>query len=323
MNYRSPFTSAWIPATYHSCDFINANASHRDINPYVISPSQPLTGNLGVAIFRDQHIPTLSLDFQQQIVDTAYGGSNNGWNLSGFTTPPPWKPDYQESVQSLIPVTQGFGQPYNSAPSLVNYPPGNANIITNDQLSPFLQFPEFGLCDNFGDVPDAIADGQPGTALQLPDPALHNNYDIVPNGDSNFHPFFLLDNSTALDPQLTITSLDQLSFSTTTSMPAVPASLTHVSNITATHAVHPAALHPVVNGVATRRPNRNTTPYICDYPGCGISITRQGDFLRHKQKHDVPGFPCLVHGCGRRGRRAFYRADKLRDHQRKKHRMAI
>ncbi|KAH8592630.1 hypothetical protein B0O99DRAFT_517191 [Bisporella sp. PMI_857] len=87
--------------------------------------------------------------------------------------------------------------------------------------------------------------------------------------------------------------------------------------------IAPAGRRPIARGVTSRHSNVNTNPHTCDYPGCGEIITRRGDFIRHRQKHSAPRYPCTVHGCSRRGPRAFYRADKLRDHQRKKHRMAI
>ncbi|KAH6664205.1 hypothetical protein B0J14DRAFT_493928 [Halenospora varia] len=85
----------------------------------------------------------------------------------------------------------------------------------------------------------------------------------------------------------------------------------------------PVVPRPIARRVASRRSNVNTNPYTCNYPGCGEIINRLGDFARHQQKHGVRQHPCLVHGCNRRGPRAFYRADKLRDHQRTKHKMAI
>ncbi|KAE9373938.1 hypothetical protein N431DRAFT_337617 [Stipitochalara longipes BDJ] len=86
---------------------------------------------------------------------------------------------------------------------------------------------------------------------------------------------------------------------------------------------NPAVSSPVARRVPSHRSNANMTPHVCDNPGCSMTFNRLGDLVRHRQQHGNPQYPCLVHGCKRRGRKAFYRTDKLRDHQRKKHRMAI
>jgi hypothetical protein len=69
--------------------------------------------------------------------------------------------------------------------------------------------------------------------------------------------------------------------------------------------------------------NANTNLYRCDYTGCTTTFVRAGDLLRHTKKHFPGEHPCLVDNCDRKGDKAFYRLDKLRDHQRQKHRMAV
>lgn len=57
----------------------------------------------------------------------------------------------------------------------------------------------------------------------------------------------------------------------------------------------------------------------CTHTGCSATFGRPGDFRRHMGKHGTPGLRCPVGVCNYE----TYRPDKLRDHQRKKHRMNI
>ena len=219
-------------------------------------------------------------------MSTANSGWNNGWNPDVSIAPPAWDPASQGFTQSLSHVTTGFGQRFITALSSVDYPSVHSNAIANSQPDPTLQLPDFG---------------------------------VTSNGFANFNSFIQWDDSTAIDPQATMTSFNQLPFLAATSMPAAPALPTHATSMFTA----PAVPRPIARRVASRRSNVNTNPHTCNYPGCGKIFARPGDLVRHRQQHGVPLHPCLVHGCNRRGSRAFYRADKLRDHQRKKHRMAI
>jgi hypothetical protein len=223
-------------------------------------------------------------------VNTAYDGCNNGWNPDVSITSPAWDPASQNFAQSLSSVTPGFGQ--RSIPTLSSgdYPPVRSNAITN---------------------------GQPDPTLQLPD--FYDGFSIVPNGFANFNSFTQWDDLTTIDPQAAMTSFNQLPCPTTTNMPDAPVLPTQATGMFTT----PTVPHPIARSVASHRSNANTNLHTCNYPGCGEILSRQGDLSRHRLKHGVPQHPCFFHGCNRRGPRAFYRADKLRDHQRKKHRMAI
>ncbi|KUJ15785.1 uncharacterized protein LY89DRAFT_544911, partial [Mollisia scopiformis] len=63
--------------------------------------------------------------------------------------------------------------------------------------------------------------------------------------------------------------------------------------------------------------------FVCPHANCGIDFARIGDLHRHQRAHSDPTHPCNVNGCIRKGRRAFYRHDKLLDHMRKKHGMMV
>ncbi|PMD58521.1 uncharacterized protein K444DRAFT_531864 [Hyaloscypha bicolor E] len=81
----------------------------------------------------------------------------------------------------------------------------------------------------------------------------------------------------------------------------------------------PAVPRPIARGVTSRRSNVDTNAHTCGYAGCGKMFARPGDLARHSKQHGIPQHPCDIPGCNRHGARAFYRADKLLDHQRKKH----
>jgi hypothetical protein len=220
-------------------------------------------------------------------VSTANNGWDNGWNSDASITPLAWDPVSQGFAQSSSHVTPGFGQRFIPALSSVDYPPVHSY--------------------------NAIANGQSDSTLQLSD------FGATPNGFANFNSFIPWDDSTAVDPQATMTSFNQLPLPATTSAPAAPALRTHAASMFTA----PAVPRPFAGRIMSRRSNVNTNPHTCNYPGCGKMFARPSDIVRHRQQHGVPQHPCPVHGCNRRGSRAFYRTDKLRDHQRKKHRMAI
>jgi hypothetical protein len=118
--------------------------------------------------------------------------------------------------------------------------------------------------------------------------------------------------------QLTTTSFDQLLFPLAGDIPILAASNTNANSM-----FNGAAVTFPAGGLAPRRSNIHTNPQTCNYPGCGKVTARQADFARHRLQHGTPHHSCLVHACNRRGPKAFYRADRLRDHQRKKHGMVF
>lgn len=61
----------------------------------------------------------------------------------------------------------------------------------------------------------------------------------------------------------------------------------------------------------------------CTHSSCGADFNRISDLRRHQRTHGAPAHPCTVNGCVRRGPNAFHRRDKLLDHLRKKHGIAV
>lgn len=276
--------------------FINVDGNHHYIDSLVPSPgnnafpSHALARLVDVTTPQDEHIhfwsPNLSTDdggLQQQAVSIA----NNGWNPDVSITPSAWDLASQEFDQSFSDLAPGFGQRFTHALSSPDFP----LTIVDDQSDPNFQTPGFGVYSN--DV-------------------------VMPNDFANFNSS-RWDDLTALDAQPTMTSFNQLSLPTISSIPAAPALHTNATSMFTA----PAALRPIARSVASRHSSVNANTHTCDYSGCGHIFSRIGDFVRHRKQHGVPQHPCPVHGCNRRGSRAFYRADKLRDHQRKKHRMTI
>jgi hypothetical protein len=227
--------------------------------------------------------------FQQQAVSTV----DNGWNLDVPIAPPGWDPASQEwFAQGPSHVTQGFDQSFTPSLNSVDYPLVHSNAVVNCQPDPSLPLPDFDVYDDFAHVPYDFTDLDSSTPW---------------------------DDLTALNPQETMTSFNQLPLEATMSMPATPALPIYATGMFTA----PAVPRPIAKRIAARRSNLNTNPHACEYPGCGKILARRGDLVRHRQQHGVPQHPCLVHGCNRRGSLAFYRPDKLREHQRKKHMMAI
>lgn len=288
-----------------SSGFINGDGNHRDVDSFVTSPShnaspnQALAGTLGATVTRDQHIPIWSLDLspsnrgfqQQQVVGIPNNGWNNEWNLD-VPPPPAWNSASQGFAQSLSHVTSGFGQYF---------------IPTSNSV------------DNLSVYSNAMANGQPDPILQLPDLGVYNDSVAMPNSFANSASFTQWDNSTAIDPQETMASFNQFPLPTTTGMPAAMALPTYATSMFTA----PTVPLPVAGTVVPRRSIVNTNAPTCDFAGCGKIFSRPDVLARHRQKHGIPQYPCLIHGCNRRRSKAFYRADKLRDHQRKRHGMAI
>jgi hypothetical protein len=271
------------------------------------SPNQAFAGTLQATLARDQHVliwsPNLlpsNLGFQQQAVSTANDGWNNEWNSNVSFAPPALDPASQ-FAQSLSYATPGFGQNFIPALSSADYPV-YSNTIANGQLDPTVQFPDFGVYNDFGAY-NAFG--------------IYNHFNAMPDPLANPTPFtqWEMDDLTAIDPQETMGSFNPLLPPTTTSMPAAPALPTHATNMLTV----PTAPRPIARTAISRRSTAGTNAYTCGYAGCGRIFTRGGDLARHTQQHGVPQHPCLIHRCNRRAANAFYRADKLRDHQRRKH----
>jgi hypothetical protein len=261
------------PLAAPSPGFTNSDGNHRDVDSLVTSPNhnaspdQALAGTPAATVTRDQHIPLWSLST-----------ANNGWN-----------PDVSFAPQSLSHVTPG---PFNPAYSWADYPPMYSNAIGNGQPDPTLQFPDIGVYNGFGAMPNGFG-----------------------NAFVNPTPYTQRDDLRAIDSQETTASYNRFPLPTTASMPAAPALPAHANGMITT----PAVPRHIARGVTSRRSNVNTNAHICDYAGCGKMFARPGDLARHSKQHGVPQHPCDIPGCNRDGLRAFYRADKLLDHQRKKH----
>lgn len=330
---EAPFSLAWEPRRWElaalNSDIIDADEIHPDVNSLATSPSHdtvlnpPLSGILDAPAIRDQNVLIWSPVTQRHAVNTAYSHYGNGWNTASFTAPPAREPISQEFAPRPGSVTQGFGQSFNSAPSLFNYPLVPANATAINQPDHFLQLPNSGVNNGFGAMTSAVTNGQPDAFFQLRDNGVYNNFGAVPNGSIDLNSFAQGNDVTVINSHPAVPIFNELSFPAIPGMSNTLAWPAHDATMLTAHDVQPVVRPLVASRVASRNSNVNTAPYICDYSGCGEPFRRRGDFLRHKQKHDIPHLPCPVQGCIRRGSRAFYRIDKLRDHLRNKHRMAV
>ncbi|KAF1361352.1 hypothetical protein EJ07DRAFT_111722 [Lizonia empirigonia] len=59
--------------------------------------------------------------------------------------------------------------------------------------------------------------------------------------------------------------------------------------------------------------------FFCSDLGCDASYALVGDCRRHPKKHNGPFFYCNQYGCNMK----FYRNDKLQDHLKKGHGIAV
>ncbi|KAF4634063.1 hypothetical protein G7Y89_g4038 [Cudoniella acicularis] len=118
---------------------------------------------------------------------------------------------------------------------------------------------------------------------------------------------FSFDNAPASVPSFSNDQLDTgLIAPDLTSSPSVPP---HVS----------AATQSTTTLLVSSTNNR----FRCTQPNCGADFARIGDLRRHHRTHGAPAHPCTVNGCIRREQRVFYRRDKLLDHMRKRHGLAV
>jgi hypothetical protein len=139
-------------------------------------------------------------------------------------------------------------------------------------------------------------DGQFGAALQLP----------IFSGNNDFGGSDGFDNST---PNSTTAS--ELNSSANTDTQTIATNFAQLP------------VRTINIATAATRTNVNTNRIACDQPGCTTTFARARDLSRHRKQHGTPEHPCLVNNCDRKGDKAFYRLDKLRVHQQKKHRMAV
>ncbi|KAG9228443.1 hypothetical protein BJ875DRAFT_240437 [Amylocarpus encephaloides] len=183
------------------------------------------------------------------------------------------------------------------------------------QIGVYGPLPGFG---EYGPTLPLPSLGVYGPAPQLLDLGVYDGMGAAADCFANFNPFTQRGDLTAIDPQATMTSFNQLSLPTTASMLAAPALApvlpVHTSNMFTA---------PVVPPQITRSSNVNINARTCNFPKCGKVLTRKSGLRRHQKSHFPPEFHCLVHGCKYRDEKGFTRADKLRDHQRRGHRMAI
>jgi hypothetical protein len=322
------------PLAAPSSGFINADVDLFVTSPsHNASPNQALAGTPDATATRDQHIPIWS-------PSTTNNVWNNEWNPDVTIALPAGNPASLGLAQSLSHVTP---EPFTPAWGLADM---YSNAIENGQPGPTLQFPDVGVYNDSSATPNgfgnpasdlfaqslshvtsgfgqrssadsppaysnAIEDVQPDPTLHFLDLGVYNG--VMPNGFGNSTSYTQWDDLTAINSPETMTGFNQLFLPTTTSMPAAPALPTHATNTPAA----PAMPRPIARRVTSRRSNVNTNAHICSY--CGKMFARPGDLARHSKQHGVPQHPCDIPGCNRHGLRAFYRADKLLEHQRKKH----
>ncbi|RDW59423.1 hypothetical protein BP6252_12510 [Coleophoma cylindrospora] len=306
--------------TCQLADAVDGDPNHGnsfDISPTEIaSPHRSRRGCIGVTATPDPSIqlypPALSFTnpgLQPQTASNTYSGANHDtpsslWNpgLPGF---PGW----------LGPATPEFNPYLTPTPNSIGYPPVDLSATTDYQADSPLQLPG---------VYDFSAYGQPGPVHYLPSYGVYDNFRIVPGSFAYSNSFPCRHHFTAVDPQatlassnlpflpddgsvlpgqhiiptppgpqMTIASSNQVPFlgtDITMAAPALPGQ--HIGMITTTPGPNPMASRVTPPGS-----NANANTYTCDYLGCGQRVARRGDLVRHKLKHGVPQYPCLVHGC--------------------------
>jgi hypothetical protein len=209
----------------------------------------------------------------------------------------PWSIHGFEQQDAIVANGTQIDTPSNSTSlnSAFQPPSQSSNLITADRvdITPIifpLTFDEGVLYSN--GVPNRQFDSTP----QLPDFSRNNDF----NGPDS------IDNSMS-----TSTTASELNRSPSTETKPPIANLAKLALPASTIATAPTNI------------DVNASRLTCDHPGCPTTFARPGDLSRHKKKHSPPEYPCPVDNCGRKGDKAFYRPDKLHDHQRKKHKMAV
>jgi hypothetical protein len=259
---------------------------------------------------------TASQDRNIPIWSPTSNGWNKEWNLDASFAPLANDSVPQDFAQNLSHVTPTLEQNF-TAWSSADYPPVYPNAIESGPLDSTFQLPDFGTYNDFGLMPaNNFVNITPYTQwndLTTLDPQenVANFNQLIPPAT----PYTQWDDLTAIDPQDNMASFNQGLLPTTTSTPKTPVLPANGTNMSTAFEVprHNAG------AVRSRRSNINTAAHTCGYTGCGKVFTRPGDLARHNLQHGLPQHPCLVRGCNRRGPRAFYRTDKLVEHQRKRH----
>jgi hypothetical protein len=152
-----------------------------------------------------------------------------------------------------------------------------------------------------------IADGQFNSTFQLPDFSSINDV----GGSNGFGGFNGFEGSNGFNSTVFSTTASELNSSANTDTPNTVAGFAKLSLPSRSTTTAPSST------------SANANRFICDQSGCTATFARAGDLTRHSKKHGVPEYPCLVNNCDRKGDKAFYRPDKLHDHQRKKHKMTV
>ncbi|RDW65176.1 hypothetical protein BP5796_09868 [Coleophoma crateriformis] len=338
-------------------DIIDGDTDHGNTNAFDTSPGdiayphRPLQRCAGVITTPDLDtqsyspaLPQFNLGIQSQTASNAHSESNYDVSIP----PSLWNPAVQCFPGWLSPAIPEFNPCLTPTSNSIGYPPVDLSATTHDQADLALQLP--GVYNDFS------AYGQPGSVLSLPGHGVYNNLGIMHGNFANFNSFPCRHHFTAGDPQATVVSSYHLPFLSENDifatpafpgqqigmLPTPPAPQTTIASsnqlpflgtddIMAAPALPgqqigmlstPSSPRPMASRMMAPGSNANTNRYTCDHPGCGQRVARRGDLVRHRLKHGVPQYPCLVVGCGRRGPKAFYRIDKLRAHQLKRHGMA-
>ena len=147
------------------------------------------------------------------------------------------------------------------------------------------------------------------------------------------YPVHNLDGSASLDPMFPITPFGQGNI-TQSSVPMVSNDPDFFffdnGSFPISNAVGVASAGPPLVGAAALTsyapPPNLLARFPCTYPGCTKDFKRRSEMTRHyRQVHDLfgPKFSCSYHGCSRHGFNGFARKDKLRDHQKAAHGVAL
>ena len=169
------------------------------------------------------------------------------------------------------------------------------------------------------------------TGLHHFNPPVNNNFNVVDNfllPGTNITAGYTEQFDAILQPPLWNDNHSFIGFNNLTSTPNValgtePTPTTGTrSNITSPTS-QPVAIRRTNVVAATPSINSSGGRLMCTYLGCAATFARPGDRDRHMGKHSPPQHSCPVNGCDRKGNKAFYRLDKLHDHQRQKHKMTV
>jgi hypothetical protein len=285
------FTTASLNPAYQlsppSSNYITAKED--DFNQTIISPL--IFGDCDYPVTSPSTNASFHQVFPNQSDPTVTGGHLN----SIYATS-------NHGLQNQISLTAN-GRQINadfdsSLDSVQQWAPPDSNDITanGDHFNDTFIYPFLNFNDETFPYPNAIIDGQSDATIQPSNLSINSDFD----DSGNF-------NSSAL-------------ISTTTS--ELNISISADAQTTDMHFTK-LPLPAVSTATAVASTNVNTNRFKCDQPSCTTTFTRAGDLSRHMKKHGPPEHACPVDGCNRKGDNAFYRLDKLQDHQRKKHKMSV